>query len=76
MIGAPIRNKGGGSYEMTDHQLKFGMLMSTRMACPEDTQDAVFMKQLGEITSYFVRDGVPFVEMPMDAGTMRFEPAE
>lgn len=68
-------NAGSGSYELIAHQLSFGPLAATRMACPPDSQDAVFAKQLGEVTTYFVNDGVLYLEMPMDSGTMRFEPA-
>jgi heat shock protein HslJ len=68
-------NRGGGRYEISENQITFGPLMSTRMACPPDSQDAVFMDQLSRITSYFVRDGKLFLEMPLDSGTMRFRPA-
>jgi len=68
-------NSGGGSYEIIGHRLSFGPLAATRMACPPDSQDAVFSKQLGEVTTYFVNDGILYLEMPMDSGTMRFEPA-
>jgi heat shock protein HslJ len=66
-------NQGGGSYQIGDGKLSFGPLISTRMACPSDSQDAVYMAQLGRVTSFFVEDGVLFLEMPMDSGTMRFE---
>jgi len=69
-------NSGGGSYEMSEYQISFGVLRSTRMACPEDSQDAVFMKHLGRVTSWFAKDGMLYLEMPMDSGTMHFEPAE
>jgi putative lipoprotein len=68
-------NAGSGEYEIIAHQLSFGPLAATRMACPPDSQDAVFMKQLGQVTTYFVNDGILYLEMPMDSGTMRFEPA-
>lgn len=67
-------NAGSGDYEIIGHQLSFGPLAATRMACPPDSQDAVFMKQLGQVTTYFVNDGILYLEMPMDSGTMRFEP--
>jgi heat shock protein HslJ len=67
-------NNGAGSYDIADGQLSFGPLMSTRMACPDDTQDHVFMSQLEKVSSYFLRDGELFLEMPYDSGTMRFRP--
>ncbi len=69
-------NRGGGDYEIGEGTIDFGVMMSTRAACPPDTLDHVFMKQLDEVTSFFVQDGYLFLEMPMDSGTMRFEPAD
>ena len=68
-------NKGGGHYELAGNKLTFGPLISTRKACPADSQDAAYMSQLGRISSFFIQDGNLFLEMPMDSGTMRFEPA-
>lgn len=66
-------NRGSGKYSITEHGLSFGMFLSTRMACPEDSQDFVFMSELEKISSYFVSDGNLYLEMPYDSGTMRFE---
>jgi len=68
-------NRGNGSYQIAANGLTFGPLISTRMACPDDTQDFVFMSQLERITSYFFQDGELFLEMPVDSGTMRFRRA-
>jgi heat shock protein HslJ len=69
-------NGGGGSYELADNRIGFGPLVATRMACPPDSQDAVYLRQLGEVTSYFVEGGELYLEMPYDSGTMRFTRAE
>jgi len=66
-------NRGGGDYQIEEGKLSFGPLMSTRMACPPDSQDTVFMGELSRISSFFVAGGDLFLEMPMDSGTMRFE---
>lgn len=66
-------NRGGGEYEIGEGTIDFGVMMSTRAACPPDTLDHVFMKQLDEVTSFFVQDDQLYLEMPMDSGTMRFE---
>ncbi len=68
-------NRGSGTYAITDNKLSFGPLMSTRMACPPDTQDHVFMDQLGKVSSFFIRDEELFLEMPYDSGTLRFRAA-
>ena len=70
-------NVGGGRYEIDGNRLSFGPLMSTRMACPPDSMDALFMEQLSHVSSYFVRDGSLYLELAQDSGTMRFSrPAE
>lgn len=69
-------NTGRGSYEIEEGKLSFGPLISTLMACPPDSQDAVYMTQLKSIRSFFVEDGQLFLEMPADGGTMRFEKVE
>jgi heat shock protein HslJ len=68
-------NGGRGSYTLDGNRISFGAFATTRMGCPEDSQDSVFARQLGEITSYFIDDGQLFLEMPFDSGTMRFRPA-
>jgi heat shock protein HslJ len=68
-------NRGSGSYELSGNLISFGPMVSTRRACPADSQDFVYMGQLEKITSYFVQDGNLFLEMPYDSGTMRFRPA-
>ncbi|WP_319524473.1 META domain-containing protein [uncultured Desulfosarcina sp.] len=65
-------NKGGGKYTLSEGRISFGPLMSTRMACPPDTQDAVFMRDLQRVSSFFVENGELFLELPMDSGAMRF----
>jgi heat shock protein HslJ len=68
-------NRGGGSYKIETGRLSFGSMMNTLMACPPDSQDHRFAKDLGQITSFFVEDGKLYLEMPVDSGTMRFRPA-
>ncbi|MGD8644304.1 MAG: META domain-containing protein, partial [Chromatiales bacterium] len=69
-------NRGRGSYEASEHRIQFGPFATTRMACPEDTQDFQFISQLERVTSYFVQDGQLFLEAPYDSGTMRFRAAD
>jgi len=69
-------NRGGGNFTIEGNQISFGPLMSTRMACAENSQDVVYMQELGQVTSFFVDQGVLYLEMPMDSGTMRFESAD
>jgi len=68
-------NQGSGTYEMAPGKLAFGPFMSTRMACPEDSQDAQYADGLQRVVSFFLRDGDLYLELPMDSGTMRFRRA-
>jgi heat shock protein HslJ len=68
-------NRGGGEVKISPGKLSFGPLMSTRMACPPDTLDGPFMRDLQRVASFFVQDGLLYLELPYDSGTMKFRPA-
>ncbi|HEY5642041.1 MAG TPA: META domain-containing protein [Woeseiaceae bacterium] len=65
-------NRGGGVYEIGEGTIKFGPMMSTRAACPPDSQDHIYMKQLSEVASFFTMEDRLYLEMPMDSGTLHF----
>lgn len=68
-------NRGGGNYQIQEGKLSFSPLFSTKMACPTQDKplDHHFGKQLQQIASYFVENGMLYLEMPMDGGTMKFK---
>lgn len=68
-------NRGGGSYQMAPGTLSFGPLMATRMACPPDSLDAPFMRDLGRVRSFYVEQGHLYLGLEADSGTMTFRPA-
>jgi heat shock protein HslJ len=68
-------NSGGGSYKISAGKLSFGPLLSTRMACPPDSLDAPYTRDLQRVASFFVQDGDLYLELPSDSGTMRFRRA-
>lgn len=68
-------NRGGGVYKIAEGQLSFGPLISTRMACPADSQDWSFMRDLQRVASFFVREGLLYLELPYDSGIMQFRQA-
>lgn len=68
-------NAGGGKYILSEGKLSFGPLLSTRMACPADSLDGPFLRDLQRTASFFVRDGDLYLELPYDSGTMRFRQA-
>ncbi len=45
---------------------------TTLMACPPDTQDALFAQQLSAASIYFFKDGMLHLDLLADAGTMKF----
>ena len=77
--GAKIRfdcNRGGGKYEISTGKISFGPLISTRMACPEDSLDIPFMRDLERVVSFFIERGTLCLELPYDSGTMKFQPEQ
>ncbi len=66
-------NRGGGDYTIAAGKLSFGPLLSTRMACPPDTQDVPFMRDLQRVASFFVENGRLYLELPFDSGTIKFK---
>jgi heat shock protein HslJ len=66
-------NRGQGSYSIEGNKLTFSPLIATRMACPDDTQDFIYMDYLQRVTSFFLRDDALFLELPMDSGTLQFQ---
>jgi len=67
-------NRGGGRYTISNGRIAFGPMMSTRMACPPDSLDSAFMRDLQRAVSFFVEDGVLHLELPEDGGMMGFRP--
>ena len=67
-------NRGGGNYKISTGKLSFDPLLSTRMACPADTLDGPFMRDLQRAVSFFVYNGNLYLELPYDSGTMKFRP--
>jgi heat shock protein HslJ len=66
-------NRGNTSYSIrADRRIALGPIVLTRMMCPPGSQDARFVKELGRATSYFLKDGDLFLELPVDSGTLRF----
>ncbi len=69
-------NRGGGEFKISDGKLSFGPLLSTRMACPPDSLDSSFMRDLQQVASFFVDNNTLYLELPYDSGTMKFRPQE
>lgn len=65
-------NRGGGSYQITEGKLVFGPMMSTRMACPEDSLDIIYMEHLQAASTFFMANDELYLEMPGNGGALRF----
>ncbi|MFN8468792.1 MAG: META domain-containing protein [Caldilineaceae bacterium] len=68
-------NTNAGSYKVDGNQIKLDFQISTMMACPNDAQEANYIKDLLGVQSYLISDGNLVLEFPMDSGTMTFAPA-
>ena len=69
-------NRGGGSFRISEPgRIAFGPLATTMMACPPGSQAHRFGKDLGQVGSFFVENGMLYLELPVDSGTMRFRAA-
>ncbi|UCE02115.1 MAG: META domain-containing protein [Candidatus Latescibacterota bacterium] len=70
-------NRAFGSIEFVDdHRVKIGALGSTRAMCPPGSHSQRFLQELERATTYFVRDGKLYLELPYDSGTLHFARAE
>ena len=66
-------NRGSGAYTVSaGRRLTLGPIALTRAACPPGSLSDRFVRDVGRVSSYFVRDGALFLEMPVDSGTLRF----
>jgi len=61
-----------GTYEITKNKISIGPLATTRKHC-EDSQENIFLKYLGDVSSYFLDNEKLILEIKMDSGVMIFE---
>ena len=66
-----------GTYtEGEGSQLTIDLPISTRMACPPESQEEKYIQDLTGIQSYLFQDGNLYLMLPFDSGTMEFAPAQ
>lgn len=68
-------NRGSGGFDVDNAQIKFGPITLTRMGCPQESQDADFLRTLAQATSYAIERG-ELVFTLSDGASMRFKPAQ
>jgi heat shock protein HslJ len=66
-------NRGNGTAKLDAGSIDL-TVATTRMACPGDSQDAVFLRYLDEAVTYLIRDGQLALSLPMDSGIAFFRP--
>jgi heat shock protein HslJ len=66
-------NRGMTSYSVgADRHIAFRPIALTRMMCPPGSLGDRFTREVGRATTYFLKDGDFFLELPVDSGTLRF----
>lgn len=69
---AAINRFTGGCTIGADRSLRFGPIASTRAAVPEGSIADTYLRELGTATSYLLRDGMLYLQLPLDTGVMKF----
>ena len=70
-------NRGVTKVTLTDPgRIAFGSMAWTRAMCPGGSQSGRYAKEVARATSYFVKDGELYLELPVDSGTLRFRRAK
>jgi heat shock protein HslJ len=68
-------NRGSGTWKSTQAgQLVFGPLAMTRAVCPPGSLYDRFVKDMGFVRSYVMKDGHLFLSLMADGGIYEFEP--
>jgi heat shock protein HslJ len=65
-------NRAGGKYTLEKSALTIEVTHSTRAACPPDSLEQTFLKNLNATAIYFMREGHLYIDLKYDTGTMKF----
>jgi para-nitrobenzyl esterase len=67
-------NRGSGTWTSAQpSQLQFGPIAATRAMCPPGSLDARFLRDLGYVRSYVLREGRLYLALMADGGIYVFE---
>jgi heat shock protein HslJ len=66
-------NRKGGTYSLREQQITIEITHSTRAACPEDSLEAQFVRDLMGGAIWFLKDGDLYIDLKYDTGTMSFK---
>ena len=67
-------NRAGGIYRLANQQITIEITHSTMAACPPDSLEQIFIRDLGAAALHFIRDGTLYLELQYDTGTMQLLP--
>jgi heat shock protein HslJ len=66
-------NRKGGTYSLKEQQIAIEITQSTMAACPEDSLEDRFVRDLTAGAIWFLRDGELYIDLKYDTGTMRLK---
>ncbi len=67
-------NSGSGGYSVEGSRLTLDLPVLTLMACPEGSQDRLFLEQLTSSAIFFFQGGSLYLDRASGDGTMQFSP--
>ncbi|KPJ77923.1 MAG: hypothetical protein AMJ54_05770 [Deltaproteobacteria bacterium SG8_13] len=67
-------NRAGGVYRIEDQQISIEITHSTMAACPPESLEQAFIKDLNAAALYFIREDILYIDLKFDSGTMEFLP--
>ena len=65
-------NMKGGTYAVEEKHLSIEITHSTMAACPDDSLENEFVRELSGAAIYFIQDGDLYLDLKYDSGTMKF----
>ena len=69
-------NRANGTYTVNGGQLDIEIMTTTLAACPEGSLENEYLQLLNDAAAYIREGDLLFIDIMMDAGTMKFLPME
>lgn len=66
-------NAAGGTYRFDGNRISIKIINSTLMSCAPDSLEQVFQQNLAATAGYFMKDGLLFLDLNHNTGTMAFD---
>ncbi len=65
-------NSGSGDYELDGNKISINITSTTLALCEPGSQSDLFFRNLNEAAIYFVEEGLLYLDLPFDSGTLSF----